>query len=225
MISDEFRWKFYKYRTIAHAYLITGPVVRIRPDVLHVNDPGFIEVLYTQSPKHRRERYKTVTNDMHAPGSVLATTDHDLHRKRRAVLNPYFSMQNVRRLEPIINQTVTDLLHRMDEWAKLEAPVIMNTAYRAATLDIIRAYAFGTGKKCLEMEDCNAAFFDIMTPQRVSHLSEYLYYVVVLMAKLPLRILCLLVPRMSEMETFLEVRDPELDEHYAESSLTLHNRD
>lgn len=34
----------------------SGPVVGIRLDVLHVDDPEFIEVLYTQRPKVRRER-------------------------------------------------------------------------------------------------------------------------------------------------------------------------
>lgn len=138
-----------------------GPVVRIRPDVVHINDPAFIEKVYSQSPKHRRERYWTVLRTFQADGSILATRDHDLHRKRRAVLNPFFSQQNVRRLEPVINDTLANLFHRMDGWAKAGAPVRMNVAFRAATKDIIQAYAFGEGDKCLDKEDCNTAFFDV----------------------------------------------------------------
>lgn len=142
-----------------------GPIVRVRPDVIHVNDPACIETIYSASPKHRRERHATVLNMMEAQGSVLATKDHAQHRRRRAVLNPYFSPANVRRLEPVINETLSDLLHRMEGWAREGRPVHMNNAYRAATKDIIQAYAFGGGQKCLDMDDCNAAFFDVMIPQ------------------------------------------------------------
>jgi hypothetical protein len=148
--------------------MCVGPIVRVRPDALHCNDPNFIDEWYSQSPKKRRERYKTVTQGMQAPGSMIATEDHDLHRKRRAVLNPYFSQQNVRRLEPIINDTLASMLHRMDGWAKTGVPTHMNVPFRAATQDIIQAYCFGAvGQKCLDMEDCNEAFFEVLVPQRV----------------------------------------------------------
>lgn len=128
------------------------------------NDPAFIDKLYSQSPKLRRERPETVLRLVQAPGSIIATKDHDLHRNRRAALNPFFSQQNVRRLEPMINDTLTNLLRRMDGWARAGAPVNMNRPIRAATKGIIQAYALGDGDKCLDMEDCNAAFFDVMTP-------------------------------------------------------------
>ncbi|KAI1881226.1 hypothetical protein JX265_000052 [Neoarthrinium moseri] len=146
-----------------------GPVVRVRPDVLHVNDPSSIEKLYPLSPKHRRERYKTILKTLQLPGSILATQDHDLHRKRRSVLNPFFSQQNVRRLEPIINDTLATLLRRMDRWAQRGDTVHLSAPFRAATKDIIQSYALGDSAKFLEMEDCNAPFFDVMGPSRVTH--------------------------------------------------------
>ena len=122
------------------------------------------------------------------------------------VLNPLFSKQNVRRLEPIIHQTLKTLLHRMEGWAKQGAPVQLNNALRAATKDIIQAYAFGPGKSYLEMEDCNAAFFDIITPQRVTHLGTYMYWLAVLMANLPPAIMTTLLPRVGVFATYIIVR-------------------
>ena len=138
---------------------------------------------------------------------MLATKDHDFHRKRRSVLNPYFSQQNVRRLEPVINDTLAALLHRMDGWAKAGTPTQMNRAFRAATKDIIQAYAFGEGsEKCLDMQDCNAAFFDILTPQRVCYLGTYVYWLAVIMANMPPAIMIALIPRVAVFATFMEVR-------------------
>jgi hypothetical protein len=72
-----------------------GPVVRIMPDVLHVNNPSFVDILYAQSPSQRRERGQTVLNMFTEHLSVLPTRDHDLHRRRRAILSRFFSQQGV----------------------------------------------------------------------------------------------------------------------------------
>ncbi|KAJ4320930.1 hypothetical protein N0V84_005634 [Fusarium piperis] len=189
-----------------------GPIVRTRPDTIHVNDPAFIEKLYSQSPKHRRERHSTILGTMRADGSILATKDHDLHRRRRAVLNPFFSSQNVRRLSPVINGILFNLLRRMEGWAKAAQPVKLNSAYRAATKDVIQAYALGDGEMCLDMEDCNAAFFDVFTPQRVCHLGTHAFWLAYLMANLPPVIMTTLLPRVGVFATFMINLSAEIDQ-------------
>ncbi|KAL6365783.1 hypothetical protein LRP88_00358 [Fusarium phalaenopsidis] len=189
-----------------------GPIVRTRPDTIHVNDPAFIEKLYSQSPKHRRERHSTILGTMQADGSILATKDHDLHRRRRAVLNPFFSSQNVKRLSPVINGILFNLLRRMEGWAKAGQPVKLNSAYRAATKDVIQAYALGDGEMCLDMEDCNTAFFDVFTPQRVCHLGTHAFWLAYLMANLPPVIMTTLLPRVGVFATFMINLNAEIDQ-------------
>ncbi|KAI1814019.1 cytochrome P450 [Poronia punctata] len=181
-----------------------GPVVRVRPDTLHANDPSLMDKLYPLSLKQRRERYWTVYQTFQAPGSMFSARDHHLHRRRRAVLNPFFSMQNVRRLEPIINDTVASLLHRMEGWAKDGRPVQISHAFRAATKDIIQAYALGEAQKCLEMEDCNAGFFEVLLPQRVSHLGTHVYWLASMMANTPPWIMTRLYPRIGVFALFMQ---------------------
>lgn len=84
----------------------------------------------------------------------------------------------------------------------------MNRAFRAATKDVIQAYCFGEGsggQKCLEMEDCNTAFFDVMTPQRVIHLGPHIRWLAVLLNNLPLRVMLFLVPRVGVFAEFVQV--------------------
>lgn len=182
-----------------------GPIVRVRPDTVHVNDPAFIEQLYSQSPKLRRERYKTVLNMLQSQGSILGTADHDMHRRRRAVLNPFFSQGNVRRLEPIINDTLFNLFRRMDGWAREGRPVGFNDPLRAATKDIIEAYAFGDGgPKYLDMEDCNKAFFDVVGPQPISHLATHAVWITKLMQSLPPAVMMRLIPRITTFAEFVQ---------------------
>lgn len=182
-----------------------GPVVRVQPNVLHVNEPSFVDKLYSQSPMLRRERGDTVMNFFIEQKSVLSTRDHDLHRRRRAVISKFFSQQNVRRLAPLINETLGDLLKRMDGWSKIGKPVVINPAFQAATKDVIQSYALGEGQKCLHMDDCNAAFFQVLNQGRGVHITGNFRWLSVIMGKLPPRVLVALSPNVAAFVQFVEV--------------------
>lgn len=182
-----------------------GPIVRTRPDAVHIDDPAFIEDLYPQNPKRRREKFHTGVKLLMTPGSISGTADHDLHRRRRAVLNRYFSQQSVRRLEPTINDTLATLLERLKGWAKERRPVHMNVVFRAAAKDIIQKYALGGGQSCLEMEDCNAPFFDVLEPHRVTHLGTHMPWLAKILKSISPALMTILVPRIGVFEQFLKV--------------------
>ena len=183
-----------------------GPIVRIRPDAVHINDPAFIGDIYPQSFKRRREKFHTLVKLLLSPGSISGTADHELHRRRRAVLDRYFSPQSVRRLEPTINDTLAILLERLRGWAREGRPVHMNVVFRAAAKDIIQNYAFGGGQSCLEMEDCNASFFNVMEPHRVTHLGTHMPLLAKLSRKLPPALMTILLPRIGVFTQFMQVR-------------------
>lgn len=184
-----------------------GPVVRIQPDLVHVSDPRFIDKLYSQSPKQRRERFYTVLRPLFADGSMLATQDHEFHQKRRAALNQYFSRQNVRRLEEDINSTLRNLLRRFDGWAAAgPEPVALQWPFKAATKDVIQEYVFGGGEKYLDMDDCNEAFFGAVGPTRLTPLGIHVHWLVALMNKLPPTIMLAMVPRIVTFANFVKVR-------------------
>ncbi|OAL53530.1 cytochrome P450 [Pyrenochaeta sp. DS3sAY3a] len=189
-----------------------GPIVRIMPDVVHVNDPGFIEQLYPQSPHMRRERAQTVLNLFLEHLSVLPTRDHNLHRQRRAVLSRFFSQQNVRRLVPVINETLANLLGRMDSWAKAGSPISLNAAFRAATKDIIQDYALGEGQKCLDMEDCNAAFFETLNSERLTHVAVHFHWFSSGMTKLPPNVIVALSPHILAFMNFVNDLKSKIEE-------------
>lgn len=49
---------------------------------------------------------KTLLRARPVPGSTVETIPHDHHRIRRAALDPYFSKTSIRRLEPVITETL-----------------------------------------------------------------------------------------------------------------------
>ena len=92
--------------------------------------------------------------------STASTISHDLHRNRRAAFNPYFSKANIRRLEPVITETLDNLLQRLDASAKSGRVMALSTAYKALASDVITAYCFGESTGFLMREDYNSPLFE-----------------------------------------------------------------
>ncbi|KAM0329276.1 hypothetical protein ACHAQA_004581 [Verticillium albo-atrum] len=189
-----------------------GPIVRIMPDVLHVNDPSFVDQLYApQSAAHRRDKAWTVLNFFQQHYASLATGPHDLHRPRRAAMGRFFSQQNVRRLTPVINETLFDLIRRIEGSADTGSPFSFNHAFQAATKDVIQNYALGDGVKCLDMEDFNSGLFQVIKPQRVAYIGVHFRAFLALMGLMPPAILKRLSPYLVNFIEFLEGLGDEIE--------------
>ena len=74
--------------------------------------------------------------------SMFETMDHNLHRYRRAALNPFFSKRSVQALEPVIQEKVDELLGRRRKALNTSQVVDLSAAYAALTADLVSEYAF-----------------------------------------------------------------------------------
>ena len=75
---------------------LSGPIVRITPDELHVSDVGFLDSVYAAGP---RDKYEYQLRTLRVPGGVGTTPSADVHKKRRDALAPFFSKRNVNSLD------------------------------------------------------------------------------------------------------------------------------
>ena len=85
-----------------------GPIVRITPDEIHINDPGFLDAVYAPSTSPR-DKYEYQLRTLRIPGGVGATPSFEAHKQRREALVPYFSKKNVLYLESLIARKVEQL--------------------------------------------------------------------------------------------------------------------
>ncbi|KAK0390740.1 hypothetical protein NLU13_0243 [Sarocladium strictum] len=127
------------------------PCVRINPYEIHIIDPDFYDELYVSHKK--LDKYRWWTNLAGADGSTFATVPHDLHRQRRAVLNPFFSAQSVAQVQPLIKAKVEKLCARFRSIAKTGEVVRLDAAFMALTMDVICDYAFAHDRKYLDEPD------------------------------------------------------------------------
>ena len=88
-----------------------------------------------------------------APDSSFATASHDLHRTRRAALNPFFSKRQIANNEAQIQEKVDHLCQRLEECMANGQVVRLDAAYMALTMDIITEFAFGKPYNYLDEPD------------------------------------------------------------------------
>ncbi|KAI9711590.1 MAG: hypothetical protein M1820_002155 [Bogoriella megaspora] len=134
-----------------------GPIVRIGPNEVHILDHSYYDTLYSMT--NRFDKYSWFYSMMGNPQATFATVDADLHRARRAALNPFFSAQAIARLRPIVQGLVDRFTDRMGNCAMRNELVPIFYAYRALTIDIISEYAFGSTLEMLDRADWGSSFY------------------------------------------------------------------
>lgn len=107
----------------------SGPIIRITPDELHVNDVGFLDAVYASTS--RRDKYDYQLKTLRVPGGVGTTAKFDLHKKRRDALTPFFSKRNVSYLEPLIVEKVSQLCDLIEKHAATSTPVNLSDSFFA----------------------------------------------------------------------------------------------
>lgn len=141
------------------------------------------------------------------PDSVVATVPHELHRTRRAALSQYFSKASVRRLEPVIQETLQNLLSRFVACAKSGAIMPMNTIYKAAAIDIITGYAFGVSVDYLKKDDYNLQYFEAVDAS--CHIAWWITFIPslgFLLTSFPEAVVCFLMPGFRAISQMQRVR-------------------
>ncbi|RAH64667.1 cytochrome P450 [Aspergillus aculeatinus CBS 121060] len=130
---------------IQRMHEIYGPVVRINPEELHVNDIAFTDEIYSTG-KRRRNKQVHLLNLFAGPitEAMVSAVDHDLHRLRRSAANKFFSRAQIAKLESDIKDLADQLCDKLINIGnKSEEPIDIVTAYGCFTSDIISGYCFG----------------------------------------------------------------------------------
>ncbi|KUJ12388.1 cytochrome P450 [Mollisia scopiformis] len=128
-----------------------GPIIRISPYELHIDEPEYYEELYSHHKP--RDKYPFYVNQFELPGSTFGTVSHRLHRRRRAALNPFFSKQQINRLQPMLTHMISKLCSRIDEFEESGQPMGMRPVYMCLTTDIVTLYALNQSWGYLDSED------------------------------------------------------------------------
>lgn len=140
------------------AYQSTGPVVRITPDEVHLSDPANYDVMYSVGSKYAKSM--AYYGALGAGYSTFVSSTAEVHKPRRAKLDPFFSRRMVLKLEYLVQARAEKLnLIIASKFSENQA-VDLYHAFRSISVDVISDYAFGESYELLARDDLGKEFFD-----------------------------------------------------------------
>nr|OQO26112.1 hypothetical protein B0A51_04506 [Rachicladosporium sp. CCFEE 5018] len=156
-----------------------GPIVRITPWEVHIVDPDFYDALYAGS-NEKRDKDAMALGGFGLSRSVIATAGHDLHRMRRAALNPFFSKQAVNRLEArTIRAKIDKLCEQLRQRSETGEPVNLEHAFVAMTTDTMTEFCFNQCYDYLDRPDFSPEYAKLLiTTAESSNLFRYCPFVI-----------------------------------------------
>ncbi|KAH8704344.1 putative flavonoid 3-hydroxylase [Phaeosphaeriaceae sp. PMI808] len=121
---------------------VYGPIVRITPDELHINDPEFYDTIY-RAGTARRDKYPPSCLFAGTPQGTFGTVQHDVHRGRKAPLAAYFSRRVYRTAEPILRDQIDSFCDRFSNAFRQGQVRDVRIDYLSTATEIVSLYAFG----------------------------------------------------------------------------------
>ncbi|KAK2823862.1 hypothetical protein FQN49_007546 [Arthroderma sp. PD_2] len=115
-----------------------GPIIRISPCELHINDPNFYNILYSHSNPRDKNYYYLKPFDF--PLSAFGTENHQVHRLRRGAMNPFFSRGKVLQQESLIQGLVQKLCGRIEQLGASNRTIPLSLGYTCLTTDVITTF-------------------------------------------------------------------------------------
>ncbi|KAI0485055.1 cytochrome P450 [Xylariaceae sp. FL0804] len=126
-----------------------GPIIRITPDEVSIADPEFISSIYSPGQGQRRDKDINKVKALGINTSVGGAVSHELHRRRRDALEPFFSRRNISRLETRLLAKTEQLEQQFKTITEANAVVNLSDVYFAFSNDIVEEYCFSTTSNLL----------------------------------------------------------------------------
>ncbi|KAL4946987.1 putative cytochrome P450 [Aspergillus filifer] len=127
-----------------------GPILRINPEEIVINDPTFYNEVYVAASTRRTEIWVTIER---ALGSHHMTQNHELHRRGRKPLEPFFSRLSIDRIEQTIIEEVNMLNERILGLSGSGRVIRLDHVFSAFTGDVIGRICSETPPNLIQGED------------------------------------------------------------------------
>ena len=125
-----------------------GPIVRISPREVHIDDPEFFDKLYTNTTKFDKDPW--YYDFLNRSGSIFGTSPHEQHRMRRGPMAKYFSASGINKIDPLVTECIALLCQRIEEHRKNGQTVNLSNAFRSLAMDVVSEYALPSPRRLLD---------------------------------------------------------------------------
>jgi cytochrome P450 len=176
-----------------------GPIVRIAPDELHIDDPEYWQEVYcSNSAKRPTDKPFKAQHRFGLPDATFSTPEAEVHRLRRQAIAPFFSRQHLRESQDRINQLVERMSERiMKEYAGRERVLDVSKMLSCLAADVVTEVCFRRCTNCIEAPDFSAALaISLMSIVRMSQWNANIRSLIAMVERMPRFVVATLVPRL-----------------------------
>ncbi|KAK4113198.1 cytochrome P450 [Canariomyces notabilis] len=117
-----------------------GPIVRINPNEVHIDDPAVFHEIYKQNTPFTKD---PKSYGLGVSQAMAFTSPVEKHRVKRQALDPAFSKRRVNMMEDGLYEELEKVFDRIDGYEKRDEEVPISELYYCYTGDIISRYLFG----------------------------------------------------------------------------------
>ncbi|KAG8531301.1 uncharacterized protein KY384_002929 [Bacidia gigantensis] len=150
----------YGYK-IAELHKQYGPIIRINPYEVHIDDPDFYDEVYVLGGKRKSDIWTWSAPMFGTPNSILATIEHDVHRRRRNAYSTFFSKQSIRKYSGVVQANMDRVIARFKEYQSKGQPVNLMHAWTAFTGDVVSEYCFPESYGFLKRADFAPEYYEL----------------------------------------------------------------
>ncbi|KAF2108707.1 cytochrome P450 [Lophiotrema nucula] len=143
------------YREVEQMHRVYGPIVRITPYEVHINDPAFFNELYNVTKKLDKDPWYYQWLDRN--GSIFATIDSDIHKRRAGVIKKAFSTSSVAKIEPVLKKHFGTYCRLLETSRADKKQLNLSDVYRSLAVDVITDLSLPESMNLLETPDLGAA--------------------------------------------------------------------
>nr|APY21860.1 FmsC [Fusarium equiseti] len=192
------------YKVIQRMHEVYGPIVRVTPDELSINDPDFYDTVYVNGNVRRTESFgHSFGGGLGIEDTFFASQDHDLHRKRRKPIEPYFSRNGVLKLEQLINERVEKLFNKFHELSGTGVVARLDYAFEAFTGDVMQHICIEKPESLLNSDDFSSEWFEMLRNVSLSvPLMGMIPWLVHILKFIPERLIIWLAPEAAHFQNF-----------------------
>ena len=182
-----------------------GPIVRINPFELHVDDPDFYDVIYATNKAY--DKMEHFQHRFNVPLATFSTSDSDEHRIRRAAIGPFFSKSRVRSQNERIQQLASAISQRLTtEYAGQNKPLDMGNMWGCFTADVIMDIVFARPKNFSRYPDFESPFtLALRNMATWAHVTLHFGWILTIMNQVPDQVAKALFPPFRPIIEFREV--------------------
>lgn len=203
-------------RPLAKAYLISslasltfmripGPIVRINPSEVHIDDPEYFETIYT--PSQQYDKLVSLENRFNIPMATFSTANAESHKIRRNALAPFFATNKIRAHNPFMQNLVDKISHRLTtEYACKSKVLILNDVFGCLSGDVITNLAFARSYHLIESEEWESPFTTAVNNLvHTTHWTTHFEWILPIMNVILDKIVGTLVPMFQPIIQFRQV--------------------